>query len=241
MHKKSKVLEDKYRWDYPTAPPNLKSTYSGEATYKGQEHAVMTDYRKKDQPGEMTWKGMASVYTTKLTDEDKTITIRVSGEFTKEQADGMVKEYMFHVGQLPKQLRSYLYYVEMLDGNAAASGGGSNPGGKGTLTFHHTISQASIKIGTLGAWWMHEGCHISMFKHDFSFGYRWAQIQDGNFPSHASHQTDYIPGTYYYWFVARHRKAVIKPEMVARAERMIPHTLKFMDSIADISPNFSIN
>lgn len=42
--------------------------------------------------------------------------------------------------------------------------------------------------------------------------------------------------------MARHRKAVIKKEMVERAEAMIPHTLNFMDSIGlDISPNFSIN
>ena len=130
----------------------------------------------------------------------------------------------------------------MLDGSAAASGGGSNPAGKGTMTFHHVISQESIKLGTLGGWWMHEGCHISLFKHDFSFAYRWAQIQDGNFPTHAARNTDYIPGTYETWFLVRHRKGVIKPEMVERAEAMIPHTLAFMDSIGlDISPNFSIN
>lgn len=109
MHKKSKVVEDGNDWGYPLVPDEVVSAYSGKATYKGQEYAVMTDYRKKDQPGEMTWKGMASVYTTQLTDEDKTMTFRASGEFTKEQADVLVNEYMHHVGQMPKQLRKYLY------------------------------------------------------------------------------------------------------------------------------------
>lgn len=67
-------------------------------------------------------KVLAHVFETQLSDENKTVKIRVNPEFSYEKAEELAKYYGNHIGLMPKTLRKDLHRVDINDGDGRAGG-----------------------------------------------------------------------------------------------------------------------
>lgn len=190
-------------------------------TYIGQDERGLFD-RRHPKGWSMS---PAHLYRVEYGGE-RTIEFQVNLEFSRSEADILVREYAHMVGQAPRVLRANLNSVTIHDGLRPFGGGNQN------MVVHLGQAKEYARDGILEETILHELSHASLDPIIPPADWRKAQLADGGFISGYAREnpnSEDIAESFPLYLAAVYRRHRLPPETYRKIVETMPERIRYFE------------